>query len=119
MSITLLMGCFVVTVTVAVAFIAIAALVYLVHRLPLISIAPVTEWMEQERARIAHEAAKKSYYENVERKKLEQAQGDLLQAQAQAQQPAKKLVPINVQMMKKQNDTNVVGKYKIVKKGDK
>jgi hypothetical protein len=83
--------------------------------LPVISIAPVTEWMEQERARAEHELSKQRYLERKEKEALAQAQAQAL-AQAQLVQPAG--VPRHQEHMKKQGDSRVVGKY-VIKKKDK
>lgn len=89
---------------------------YYYFRLPVICIEPVTEWMEQERTRIEHEAAKQRYKE-----RSEQQQAQALQAQQQASQqpqPPKLNVNRGHLVTKTQNDKSVVGKYKVIKRGD-
>lgn len=87
---------------------------FFIHRLSAISIAPTTEWMEQERQRNDHEHAKQRLREKQEASAQQQAL--LLQQQQQQQQQA--FVPKHQAIMARQNDAKVVGRYKIIKKGD-
>jgi hypothetical protein len=73
----------------------------------MINIAPTTEWMEQEKQRNDHEAAKQRLKEKQEANAL---------AQLHMQQQAQPFVPKNQEIMRKQNDAKVVGRYKIIKK---
>ena len=79
-------------------------------RLPLINIAPVTEWMEQERARAEHEA-KKAAHAAAQAQHQQQ-----LHTHAPPGPPPRASIPRNQMIMKSQNDANVVSKYKVIKK---
>lgn len=86
-----------------------------IARLPAITIAPVTEWMEQERVRAEHEQQKQRY---LERKEREQQAAALAAQQAQVVQPAppRANVPRNQLIMKAQGDSKVVNRYKVIKR---
>ena len=80
-------------------------------RLPLINIAPVTEWMEQERARAEHEAKKAAHAAAQA-----QHQQQLHTHAAPGPPQPRASIPRNQMIMKSQNDANVVSKYKVIKK---
>jgi serine/threonine protein kinase len=86
-----------------------------VCRLPAITIAPVTEWMEQERARADHELQKQRYLERKEHQRLESQQQAHAQPVVQPVPPKPK-VPPHQQLMKAQGDNKVVNRYKIIKR---
>jgi serine/threonine protein kinase len=86
-----------------------------VRRLPAITIAPVTEWMEQERARADHELQKQRYLERKEHQRLESQQQAHAQPVVQPVPPKPK-VPPHQQLMKAQGDNKVVNRYKIIKR---
>jgi len=84
-------------------------------QLPVISIAPVTEWMEQERARAEHEQ-QKLRHQHKERERLEAAAAAA--AISAAQQQAQSNVPKHQAIMRNQGNAKVVGRYTILKKSN-
>lgn len=87
----------------------------------MISIEPVTEWMENERIRIEHEAAKQRHKERAEQQVLAAQQAA---AQAQQQPPPSQFLPprsnVNrgILAARSQGDKAVVSKYKVIRRND-